>query len=126
MPGLQPGIPATRESEGEDEVSPTEEATITRFGMFDTEIITDLENHFHDILPCDEDDCTAESTHLVQIRCCRNPATFCTDHYTTARSSMALRLARMGLNGIHPTCAKCGHRFPVWSLFEDIYGVVNL
>ena len=107
------------------ELSPTEQAEVDRFGIFDWgEIAPELGIDPSEIVPCVE--CDKEATQEAIIRCCRDSATFCALHFERARLNMTLRLGVLAVCGRRPLCSACGHRFPVMSMFDDVYAVGKL
>ncbi|MCC2033091.1 hypothetical protein [Microbacterium allomyrinae] len=84
-------------------LTPAEAAEVRRFGMFDFDILAEMEEHADDIVPCVR--CDEEATHATICRGtgCTVRQTICTAHLATVRADCRKKLL---------TCHHCGFDAP--------------
>lgn len=101
-------------------LTPAEEATVARFGMFDTEILDELEEHADDTLPCWIDGCDAGADAALITRCCRRDRRdLCAPHVEAARERWASEAGTAKVS-----CSVRGHVFPAGVEFDVVVEVV--
>lgn len=99
-------------------LSPAEQTEVDRFGIHDDDVISRLEEHFDDVLPCTLDG--AEATHEISSRCCGETAFLCAQHAVWHRGRWTGEIARRGV-----ICAHCMHDWPP-SDYDDVVRMVAL
>ena len=107
-------------------LSPAEQAEVTRFGLYDTFIIADMENRADDEAQCEAEGCTAGITTLTMIRCCKAGWRTCDEHFLREREKAVWFLTMCAARMAHPHCGRCRHDFRFGAVFDDLYAVVNL
>lgn len=85
-------------------LSPAEQAEVTRFGMFDKEILEDLEKNWGDTVPCARDDCDTPAVWRVGLRCCPGIIVLCQTHHG---ESIQRLIRYTALGPVH--CVTCRH-----------------
>ena len=105
-------------------LSPVEQAEVTRFGLYDTFIITDMENRSADEAQCEAEGCTAGITTLTMIRCCKAGWRTCDQHFVQEREKAVRFLTMCVARMAHPHCGKCRHDFKFGAVFDDLYKVI--
>lgn len=100
-------------------LTPTEQATVTRFGIHDDDVIADMVKHRDAFVPCH--DCDKPATVRVQARCCPSTDLLCDLHHAELRVLLVERLAEAWKDRnrcVH--CTSCGHIFPRHSTLGDL------
>lgn len=100
-------------------LTPTEQATVTRFGIHDPDIIRGMEEHYGDHVPC----CSCDNPATVRVRCtcCPTTAVYCPTHLEELRVILLGRLAAAWVDRnrlVH--CTSCGHIFSRHSILSDL------
>ena len=99
-----------------------EQAEVSRFGMFDLDILAEMEEHADDALPCWIADCDAEADAALVTRCCRRDRrNLCAEHVQLTRDRW---LSEADTSKV--SCTTCGHVFPAGTPFDAILEVVPL
>lgn len=107
-------------------LSPTEHAEAVRFGMHDKEILDELEEHADDVAACEAEGCEKGITKLTRLRCRDSGWRTCDEHFVEGRQQAVDFLAHCAAKRSRPTCLGCRHIFPKFSIFDDVYRVVDL
>jgi len=98
-----------------------EQGEIARFGMFDTEVLAEMEQHADDVPVCFANDCGHTADHVLITMCCGDRRLICCECLALAEEAW-----RKTLGDDITFCKVCGHRFPKRSAFRDVLRVVEL
>lgn len=97
-------------------LSPAEEAMVSRMGLFDEDVLTDLENS--DVVGCCITDCREEAWWRISTYCCGRRWEVCTPHKGAHRERNEARLAAKPQH-----CTTCNRNFPAGTAYEDVFRV---
>lgn len=98
-------------------LSPAEQAEVDRFGLYDEDVIADLERNQDDTPKCGT--CESPATVVCRLRCCGHSFLACDNCLARMRQMLALSRAWF-------YCENCGHHFGFVSGARDVMTVVPL
>lgn len=100
-------------------LTPTEQATVTRMGIHDEDILRDMETRYGEHVPCCE--CEQAATVRVRCRCCPTSGVYCPAHHEELRTILLARLAAAWADRTRWVyCANCKTTFSRHSTLSDL------
>lgn len=103
-------------------LSPSEAATVSRFGIHDADVLAGMVEHADDRIQCDRAECDASAEVRLIRSCCNRIFFACGPHFHRHRHQIEVELVKPRVH----RCTRCGFRFPPEATFWDVYRVVPL
>lgn len=107
-------------------LSPTEHAEAVRYGIHDTDVLAEMEEHADDVAACEAEGCEKGITKLTRLRCCDSGWRTCDEHFAEGKQQARSFLLYCEMRKSKPTCLACRHVFRLGARFDDVYSVVDL
>lgn len=98
-----------------------EEREVARFGMFDREIVAEMEARVDDVPVCFAPTCDRVAEFVLVALCCKDKRLICGPCPIRATENFADEAA-----AVIVACDACGHTFPDRPTLRDVVRVVQL